>query len=120
MKKKVEHSLSIKARETRKEKRREHVVRTPRGKEESKSTAVSLFLIFTVSPSTSNHTKSEENTHTHKKAKTSQVAQFPIRPSLIIQSHSHIISILTPLVASLHFLSVVSSVVDIIFYLQIY
>jgi len=43
MKKKVEHSLSIKARETRKEKRREHVVRTPRGKEESKSTAVSLF-----------------------------------------------------------------------------
>jgi hypothetical protein len=67
MKKKVEHSLSIKARETRKEKRREHVVRTPRGKEESKSTAVSLFLIFTVSPSTSNHTKSEENTHTHTK-----------------------------------------------------
>jgi len=51
MKKKGEHSLSIKARETRKEKRREHdVVRTPRGKEESKSTAVSLFLYLLFRP----------------------------------------------------------------------
>ena len=60
--KKVEHSLSIKARETRKEKRREHVVRTPRGKEESKSTAVSLFLYLLFRPpQVTTHTQKSKN-----------------------------------------------------------
>jgi hypothetical protein len=66
MKKKVEHSLSIKARETRKEKRREHVVRTPRGKEESKSTAVSLFLYLLFRPPQVT-TQKVKKTHTHTK-----------------------------------------------------